>query len=101
MDHGEQEPTNGKEQETIILRPTFPPSQVIYPRQDSWDVHKPLLPTAEKFTSGQARIQCMIDKDINEASLMTEKTDLPGKTILNKCFHINCKFLLFIPFSLK
>ncbi|KAF6102673.1 centrosomal protein 295 [Phyllostomus discolor] len=76
MDHGEQVPTTGKEQETIILTSTFPPSQVIYPRQDSWDVHKPLLPTAEKFTSGQAHIQCMIDKNINEASLMTEKTDL-------------------------
>ncbi|KAM5316429.1 centrosomal protein of 295 kDa isoform 2-T2 [Glossophaga mutica] len=76
VDHGEQEPTTGKEEETIILRPTFPPSQVIYPRQDSWDIHKPLLPTAEKFTSDQAHIQHMIDKDINEASLMTEKTDL-------------------------
>ncbi|XP_053526335.1 centrosomal protein of 295 kDa isoform X5 [Artibeus jamaicensis] len=75
VDHGEQEPTTGKE-ETVILRPTFPPSQVIYPKQDSWDVHKPLLPTAEKFTSGQAHIQCMIDKNVNEASLMTEKTDL-------------------------
>ncbi|XP_053780854.1 centrosomal protein of 295 kDa isoform X3 [Desmodus rotundus] len=76
VDHGEQEPTMDREEETIILRPTFPPSQVIYQRQDSWDVHKPLVPTAEKFTPGQAHTQRTIDKDRNEASVTTGKTDL-------------------------
>lgn len=100
MDHGEQEPTMDREEETIILRPTFPPSQVIYQRQDSWDVHKPLVPTAEKFTPGQAHTQRTIDKDRNEASVTTGKTDLRGKTMLNYYFHINCNLSLFI-LSLK
>ncbi|XP_054433675.1 centrosomal protein of 295 kDa [Pteronotus mesoamericanus] len=77
VDHRAQESTTGKEEETIILSSAFSPSQVTYQRQDSWDVHKPLLPTTEKCTSGQAHIQHMTDKDINEANLMTEKTDLP------------------------
>lgn len=90
MDHREQESTPGKEEETVILGSVVPPSQVIYQRQDSWDVLKPLLPTVEKFTSGQVHIQQMTDKYINEANLMTEKTDLRGKIILNKYFHMNC-----------
>uniref|UniRef100_A0A671FUZ8 Centrosomal protein 295 n=1 Tax=Rhinolophus ferrumequinum TaxID=59479 RepID=A0A671FUZ8_RHIFE len=76
VDHREQESTPGKEKETIILSFIVLPPQVIYQRQDSWDVHKPLLPTVEKFTSGRAHIQHMTDKYINEANLMTEKTDL-------------------------
>lgn len=74
-----------KQLSSIVL-----PSQVIYQRQDSWDVHKPLLPTVEKFTSGRAHIQHMTDKYINEANLMTEKTDLWGKIVLNKYIHMNC-----------
>lgn len=89
MDHREQESTTGKEEETIILSSIVPPSQVIYQKRASWDIHKSMLPAVEKCTSGQAHIQQTIDKYINEANLMTQK-DLRGKIILNKYFHINC-----------
>lgn len=92
MDHKEQESTTGKEEETIILSSIVPQSQVIYQSQASGDVHKPMLPAVEKCTSGQAHVQQMIDKYINEANLMTQK-DLQGKIILNKYFHINCFYL--------
>lgn len=86
MDHRDQESTTGKEAAAIILSSTVPPAQVTDQRQDSWDVHKPLSPAVEKFTSGQAHIQRTIDKYINEASLMTEKSDLQGKIILDQYF---------------
>nr|KAF6464489.1 centrosomal protein 295 [Rousettus aegyptiacus] len=73
VDHKEQESTTGKEEETIILSSIVPQSQVIYQRQASWHVHKPMLPAVEKCTSGQAHVQQMIDKYINEANLMTQK----------------------------
>ncbi|XP_016062279.1 PREDICTED: centrosomal protein of 295 kDa isoform X4 [Miniopterus natalensis] len=76
VDHRDQESTTGKEAAAIILSSAVPPAQVTDQRQDSWDVHKPLSPAVEKFTSGQAHIQRTIDKYINEASLMTEKSDL-------------------------
>lgn len=79
MDHGEQGSTTGKEAAAAMLSSTVPPSQVIYQRQDSWDVLKPLSPAVEKFIPGQAHIQQTIDKYINEANLMTEKTNLQGK----------------------
>ncbi|XP_077636721.1 centrosomal protein of 295 kDa isoform X2 [Crocuta crocuta] len=75
-DHREQEPTTGKEEETNVLSSVVPASQVPYQKQDSGEVHKPVLPAVEKFTSGQTQLQQMIDKHINEANLMTEKTDL-------------------------
>ncbi|XP_014314663.1 centrosomal protein of 295 kDa [Myotis lucifugus] len=76
VDHGEQGSTTGKEAAAAMLSSTVPPSQVIYQRQDSWDVLKPLSPAVEKFIPGQAHIQQTIDKYINEANSMTEKTDL-------------------------
>lgn len=80
MDHGEQGSTTGKEAAAAaMLSSTVPPSQVICQRQDSWDVLKPLSPAVEKFIPGQAHRQQTIDKYINEANLMTEKTDLRGK----------------------
>ncbi|XP_055272176.1 centrosomal protein of 295 kDa isoform X3 [Moschus berezovskii] len=75
VDHREQEPPAGKEEETNILSSRVPSTQDIYQRQDSQDVHKPLLCAVETLTSGQTYIQQIRDKYINEANLMTEKTD--------------------------
>lgn len=86
MDHREQESATGKEKETNILSSIVPSSQVIYQRQDSGEVHQPVLPALEKFTSGKTHMQQMMDKHINEANLMTEKTDLWAKIILNSTF---------------
>lgn len=82
-DHREQEPTTCKEEETNVLSSVVPASQVPSQKQDSGEVHKPVLPAVEKFTSGQTQLQQMIDKHIKEANMMTEKTDLQGKMILN------------------
>uniref|UniRef100_A0A8I3PCI9 Centrosomal protein 295 n=1 Tax=Canis lupus familiaris TaxID=9615 RepID=A0A8I3PCI9_CANLF len=87
VDHREQESATGKEKETNILSSIVPSSQVIYQRQDSGEVHQPVLPALEKFTSGKTHMQQMMDKHINEANLMTEKTDLWAKIILNKLEH--------------
>uniref|UniRef100_A0A8C0HXP7 Centrosomal protein 295 n=1 Tax=Balaenoptera musculus TaxID=9771 RepID=A0A8C0HXP7_BALMU len=76
VDQREQESPNSKEEETNVLSSVVPSTQVIYQGQDPQDAHKPLLPAVETFTSGQTHIQQMIDKYINEANLMTEKTDL-------------------------
>jgi len=76
VDPREQESTTGKEEERGILSSILPSSQVLYQRQDSREVHQPLLPAVEKFTPGKTHMQRMIDKHINEANLMTEKTDL-------------------------
>ncbi|XP_068411781.1 centrosomal protein of 295 kDa isoform X2 [Eschrichtius robustus] len=76
VDQREQESPTSKEEETNVLSSVVPSTQVIYQRQDPQDAHKPLLPAVETFTSGQTHIQQMIDKYINEANLMTEKTDL-------------------------
>nr|XP_031531262.1 centrosomal protein of 295 kDa isoform X6 [Vicugna pacos] len=78
VDHREQESPAGKEEETNVFTSLAPSTQVTYQRQDSRDVHKPLLPAVETFTSGQTHIQQMIDKYINEANLMAEKADLRG-----------------------
>ncbi|XP_066226741.1 centrosomal protein of 295 kDa isoform X1 [Saccopteryx leptura] len=75
VDHREQESAAGKEQETI-LSSAVPASQVNYQRLGVLDVHRPLLPTEEKLTSAQAHIQQMTDEYIDEANLITEKTDL-------------------------
>ncbi|XP_069421246.1 centrosomal protein of 295 kDa isoform X1 [Ovis canadensis] len=75
VDHREQEPPAGKEQETNVLSSRVPSTQDIFQRQDSQDVHKPLLCAVETLTSGQTHIQQMRDKYINETNLMTEKTD--------------------------
>ncbi|XP_059874082.1 centrosomal protein of 295 kDa isoform X1 [Delphinus delphis] len=76
VDQREQESPTSKEEETNVLSSVVPSTQVIYQRQDPQDSLKPLLPALETFTSGQTHIQQMIDKYINEAILMTEKTDL-------------------------
>uniref|UniRef100_A0A8C9KVC6 Centrosomal protein 295 n=1 Tax=Panthera tigris altaica TaxID=74533 RepID=A0A8C9KVC6_PANTA len=82
-DHREQEPTTAKEEETNVLSSVVPASQVSYQRQDPGEVHKPVLPAVEKFTSGQTHFQQMMEKHINEANLMTEKTDLREHTFPN------------------
>ena len=89
MDQREQESPTSKEEETNVLSSVVPSTQVIYQRQDPQDAHKPLLPAVETFTSGQTHIQQMIDKYINEANLMTEKTDLWGKIICEQI--LSCK----------
>uniref|UniRef100_A0A8C6C8I7 Centrosomal protein 295 n=1 Tax=Monodon monoceros TaxID=40151 RepID=A0A8C6C8I7_MONMO len=76
VDQREQESPTSKEEETNVLSSVVPSTQVIYQRQDPQDALKPLLPALETLTSGQTHIQQMIDKYINEAILMTEKTDL-------------------------
>ncbi|XP_077914826.1 centrosomal protein of 295 kDa isoform X9 [Halichoerus grypus] len=50
VDPREQESTTGKEEERGILSSILPSSQVLYQRQDSREVHQPLLPAVEKFT---------------------------------------------------
>ncbi|XP_045870432.1 centrosomal protein of 295 kDa isoform X2 [Meles meles] len=50
LDPREQESTTGKEEERDILSSVLPSSQVHYQRQDSREVHQPLLPAVEKFT---------------------------------------------------
>ncbi|XP_045750574.2 centrosomal protein of 295 kDa isoform X4 [Mirounga angustirostris] len=50
VDPREQESTTGKEEERGILSSILPSSQVLYQRQDSQEVHQPLLPAVEKFT---------------------------------------------------
>ncbi|XP_060976670.1 centrosomal protein of 295 kDa isoform X5 [Dama dama] len=75
VDHREQELPASKEEETNVLSSRVPSTQDIYQRQDSRDVHKPLLSAVETLTSGQTHIQQMRDKYITEANLMTEKTD--------------------------
>nr|XP_025749828.1 centrosomal protein of 295 kDa isoform X1 [Callorhinus ursinus] len=50
VDPREQESTTGKEEEVGILSSILPSSQVLYQRQDSREVHQPLLPVVEKFT---------------------------------------------------
>lgn len=79
MDPREQESTTGKEDERDILSSILPSSQVLCQRQDSQEVHQPLLPAVEKFTPGKTHVQQMIDKHISEANLMAEKTDLRVK----------------------
>ncbi|OWK17209.1 hypothetical protein Celaphus_00013628, partial [Cervus elaphus hippelaphus] len=75
VDHREQELPASKEEETNVLSSRVPSTQDIYQRQDSRDVHKPLLSAVETLISGQTHIQQMRDKYITEANLMTEKKD--------------------------
>ncbi|XP_032708693.1 centrosomal protein of 295 kDa isoform X5 [Lontra canadensis] len=76
LDPREQESTTGKEEERDILSSVLPSSQVHYQRQDSREVHQPLLPAVEKFTPGKTHMQQMRGKHRNEANLMTEKNRL-------------------------
>nr|XP_021521323.1 centrosomal protein of 295 kDa [Aotus nancymaae] len=75
MDDSEQEYTTGKEEETNILSSIVPSTQDTYPRQNSSDGHKSLLPEVDETTCGHAHFQEMIDKYINEANMIPEKTD--------------------------
>ncbi|XP_040112421.1 centrosomal protein of 295 kDa isoform X2 [Oryx dammah] len=75
VDHREQEPPAGKEQDTNVSSSRVPSTQDIFQRQDSQGVHKPLLCAVETLTCGQTHIQQMRDKYINETNLITEKTD--------------------------
>uniref|UniRef100_A0A452Q7P2 Centrosomal protein 295 n=1 Tax=Ursus americanus TaxID=9643 RepID=A0A452Q7P2_URSAM len=64
VDPREQESTTGKEDERDILSSMLPSSQVLCQRQDSREIHQPLLPAVEKFTPGKTHVQQMIDKHI-------------------------------------
>uniref|UniRef100_A0A452TME5 Centrosomal protein 295 n=1 Tax=Ursus maritimus TaxID=29073 RepID=A0A452TME5_URSMA len=64
VDPREQESTTGKEDERDILSSMLPSSQVLCQRQDSREIHQPLLPAVEKFTPGKTHVQEMIDKHI-------------------------------------
>ncbi|XP_017353909.1 LOW QUALITY PROTEIN: centrosomal protein of 295 kDa [Cebus imitator] len=76
MDDSEQEHTTGKEEETDILSSIVPSTQNTYPRQNSSDGHKSLLPEVDETTCGHTHFQEMIGKYINEANMIPEKTDL-------------------------
>ncbi|XP_047283747.1 centrosomal protein of 295 kDa isoform X13 [Homo sapiens] len=76
MDDSKQESTTSKEEETNIISSIVPSTQDIYQRQNSSDVHKSLLPAVDETTCGHTHFQQMIDKYINEANLIPEKTDL-------------------------
>ncbi|XP_030650506.1 centrosomal protein of 295 kDa isoform X3 [Nomascus leucogenys] len=75
MDDGKQESTTGKEEETNIISSIVPSTEDIYQRQNSSDFHKSLLPIVDETTCGHTHFQQMIDKYINEANLIPEKTD--------------------------
>nr|XP_054950741.1 centrosomal protein of 295 kDa isoform X16 [Pan paniscus] len=76
MDDSKQESTTSKEEETNIISSIVPSTQDIYQQQNSSDVHKSLLPAVDETTCGHTHFQQMIDKYINEANLIPEKTDL-------------------------
>lgn len=73
MGHSEQEPVTSKE-ETDILSSIVPSKQVIYQQQNSSDVYKSPLPAVEEFTPGHTHCEQVIDKDINKATWIPEKT---------------------------
>ncbi|XP_014970962.3 centrosomal protein of 295 kDa isoform X10 [Macaca mulatta] len=75
MDDSKQESTASKEQETNISS-IVPSTQDIYQWRNSSDVHKSLLPAVDETTCGHTHFGQMIDKYINEANLIPEKTDL-------------------------
>uniref|UniRef100_A0A2I3NFM0 Centrosomal protein 295 n=1 Tax=Papio anubis TaxID=9555 RepID=A0A2I3NFM0_PAPAN len=75
MDDSKQESTASKEQETNISS-IVPSTQDIYQWRNSSDVHKSLLSAVDETTCGHTRFRQMIDKYINEANLIPEKTDL-------------------------
>uniref|UniRef100_A0A2K5IEH6 Uncharacterized protein n=2 Tax=Colobus angolensis palliatus TaxID=336983 RepID=A0A2K5IEH6_COLAP len=75
MDDSKQESTAGKEQETNISS-IVPSTQDIYQWRNSSEVHKSLLPAVDETTCGHTHFRQMIDKYINEANLIPEKTDL-------------------------
>ncbi|XP_023064949.2 centrosomal protein of 295 kDa isoform X11 [Piliocolobus tephrosceles] len=75
MDDSKQESTAGKEQETSISS-IVPSTQDIYQWRNSSEVHKSLLPAVDETTCGHTHFRQMIDKYINEANLIPEKTDL-------------------------
>nr|XP_054295292.1 centrosomal protein of 295 kDa isoform X2 [Pongo pygmaeus] len=76
MDDSKQESTTSKEEETNIISSIVPSTQDIYQRQNSSDVHKSLLPAVDETKCGHTHFRQMIDKYINEANLIPEKTDL-------------------------
>nr|XP_055212046.1 centrosomal protein of 295 kDa isoform X4 [Gorilla gorilla gorilla] len=76
MDDSKQESTTSKEEETNIISSIVPSTQDIYQRQNSSDVHKSLLPAVDETTCGHTHFRQMIDKYINEANSIPEKTDL-------------------------
>ncbi|PNI41205.1 CEP295 isoform 6 [Pan troglodytes] len=76
MDDSKQESTTSKEEETNIISSIVPSTQDIYQQQNSSNVHKSLLPAVDETTCGHTHFQQMIDKYINEANLIPEKTDL-------------------------
>nr|XP_037861261.1 centrosomal protein of 295 kDa isoform X6 [Chlorocebus sabaeus] len=75
MDDSKQESTASKEQETNISS-IVPSTQDIYQWRNSSDVHKSPLPAVDETTCGHTHFRQMIDKYINEANLIPEKTDL-------------------------
>uniref|UniRef100_A0A2K5WV35 Centrosomal protein 295 n=1 Tax=Macaca fascicularis TaxID=9541 RepID=A0A2K5WV35_MACFA len=75
MDDSKQESTASKEQETNISS-IVPSTQDIYQWRNSSDIHKSLLPAVDETTCGHTHFGQMIDKYINEANLIPEKTDL-------------------------
>uniref|UniRef100_A0A2K6M7A9 Centrosomal protein 295 n=1 Tax=Rhinopithecus bieti TaxID=61621 RepID=A0A2K6M7A9_RHIBE len=75
MDDSKQESTTGKEQETNISS-IVPSTQDIYQWRNSSDVHKSLLPAVDETTCAHTHFRQMIDKYINEANVIPEKTDL-------------------------
>nr|XP_045227108.1 centrosomal protein of 295 kDa isoform X11 [Macaca fascicularis] len=75
MDDSKQESTASKEQETNISS-IVPSTQDIYQWRNSSDIHKSLLPAVDETTCGHTHFRQMIDKYINEANLIPEKTDL-------------------------
>ncbi|XP_054380908.1 centrosomal protein of 295 kDa isoform X10 [Pongo abelii] len=83
MDDSKQESTTSKEEETNIISSIVPSTQDIYQRQNSSDVHKSLLPAVDETKCGHTHFRQMIDKYINEANLIPEKTDLQGS---EQCF---------------
>ncbi|XP_033061445.1 centrosomal protein of 295 kDa isoform X12 [Trachypithecus francoisi] len=75
MDDSKQESTTGKEQETNISS-IVPSTQDIDQWRNSSDVHKSLLPAVDETTCAHTYFRQMIDKYINEANVIPEKTDL-------------------------
>ncbi|XP_075402567.1 centrosomal protein of 295 kDa isoform X2 [Tenrec ecaudatus] len=81
VDRSQQESTPAKEEETSFTSTVTPSTQSSYQRQGSSDIHKPPLPVLETLTSGQTNVQQIIDKYINEASVVPGKTDSKVPTV--------------------
>ncbi|XP_045149109.1 centrosomal protein of 295 kDa isoform X1 [Echinops telfairi] len=81
VDHRQQVSTTGKEEETSFTSSVTPSVQTFYRRQESFDIHKPPLSVLETLTSGQTNVLQIIDKYINEASVVPGKTDSKVPTV--------------------